>query len=90
MSDVILAVTDAARNFTDGVSRAHHQQQAFPLVKNGIPFARIVPAGKPFCRGRELAEALSRVELSVAQARAWLRELKMSRKMLKPPVDRRQ
>ncbi len=88
MSDVVLTVTEAARNFADCVNRAHYQQQTFVLVKNGVPFARIVPAGKSFCRGQDLAEALSRVELSAAEARAWRRDLKAGRKKLKPPVDR--
>jgi hypothetical protein len=88
MNDVILSVTEAARNFADCVNRAHYQNQTFTLVKNGIPFARIMPAGKPLCRGRDLARALSRVALSPAEARAWLRDLKASRKTLRPPVDR--
>jgi len=88
MSDIIISVTEASRNFADCVNRAHYQRHTFTLVKNGVPFARIVPAGKPFCRGADLAEALARVELSDAEARAWYRDLKSARKKLKPPVDR--
>jgi prevent-host-death family protein len=88
MSDIILSVTEASRNFADCVNRAHYQQQTFVLVKNGIPVARIVPAAKPVCRGSDLAAALARVKLTDAEARAWQRDLNAARKKLKPPVDR--
>ncbi len=88
MSDIILSVTEASRNFADCVNRAHYQNHTFVLVKNGVPFAKLVPAGKPICRGSDLAKALSRVRLSDAEARAWQRDLKAARKKLKPPIDR--
>jgi len=39
MSDIVLSVTEAARNFADCVNRAHYQNHPFLLVKNGVPFA---------------------------------------------------
>jgi antitoxin (DNA-binding transcriptional repressor) of toxin-antitoxin stability system len=88
MSDIVLSVTEASRNFADCVNRAHYQNHTFVLMKNGVPFARLVPAGKPTCRASDLAKALSRVKLSEAEARAWQRDLKTARKKLKPPIDR--
>lgn len=87
MNEISISVTDAARNFADCVNRAHYQNQSFVLVKNGVPFARLVPAGKPVCRGTDLAEALAAVELSDAEAAAWQKELKVARKNLRAPRD---
>jgi len=88
MSEIILSVTEASRNFADCVNRAHYQRHSFVLMKNGVPFAKLVPAGKPACRGRDLAKALSRVKLSDAEARSWQEALKAARKTLKKPADR--
>jgi prevent-host-death family protein len=88
MSDVVLSVTEAARNFADCVNRAHYQHQSFLLMKNGVPVARIVPAETTGCSGPVLAEALASVGLSEADARAWQRDIKAGRKVLKTPVDR--
>ena len=88
MSETIITVTEAARNFADCVNRAHYQNQTFVLLKNGVPFARLVPAGRPVCRGSDLAEALASAELSDEEARAWKRDLKAARKKLKPPADK--
>jgi antitoxin (DNA-binding transcriptional repressor) of toxin-antitoxin stability system len=88
MSEIVLSVTEASRNFADCVNRAHYQNQTFLLMKNGAPFAKLVPAGKRVCRGRDLAKALMGVNLSDAEARIWQRDLKTARKKLKPPPDR--
>ena len=88
MHESIISVTEAARKFADCVNRAHYQNQSFVLVKNGVPFARLVPAGQPVCRGRDLAQALDSVDLSQADARAWNRDLKAARKKLKPLADK--
>lgn len=87
MSDTTISVTEASRNFTDCVNRAHYQKQTFVLLKNGVPFARLIPAGNPVCHGGDLADALAAVELTPADARAWQRDLKAARKKLKPPRD---
>lgn len=88
MSETILTVTEAARSFADCVNRAHYQNQTFVLLKNGVPFARLVPAGRPVCRGSDLAEALASADLSDKDARAWNRDLKAARKKLKAPADK--
>lgn len=87
MSDTHITVTEAARNFADCVNRAHYQNQSFLLLKNGVPFARLVPA-KPACSGTDLATVLATVGLSDEEARAWNRDLKAARKRLKAPADK--
>ena len=88
MSESIISLTDAARNFADYVNRAYYQNESFVLTKNGVPFARLVPARQPVCRGSDLAAALKSVVLSEAEARAWNRDLKAARKKLNPPPDK--
>ena len=88
MSETIITVTEAARSFADCVNRAHYQNQTFVLLKNGVPFARLGPAGRPVCRGSDLAEALASAELTDDEARAWNRDLEAARKKLKAPADK--
>jgi antitoxin (DNA-binding transcriptional repressor) of toxin-antitoxin stability system len=88
MKKTPISVTEAARNFADCVNRVHYQNVTFILLKNGTPVARMVPDSKKVCTGPELAEALKQVDLSEAEARAWHRDLKAARKILKPPKDR--
>ena len=88
MKQETISVTEAARNFAECVSRAHYQDVTFVLVKNGKPMARIIPDGQNRCTGRDLAKALSGVELSSENARAWQRDLRRARRILKAPVDR--
>jgi prevent-host-death family protein len=58
MKKTTITVTEAARNFADCVNRVHYQNVTFVLVKNGEPFARLVPDNEKVCAGRDLAEAL--------------------------------
>jgi antitoxin (DNA-binding transcriptional repressor) of toxin-antitoxin stability system len=83
-----LSVTEAARNFADCVNRAHYQNVTFVLLKNGSPFARLVPDNEKICAGRDLAEALAGAELSADEAKAWRRDLLTARKILKTPADK--
>jgi hypothetical protein len=88
MKKTVISVTEAARNFADCVNRAHYQNITFVLLKNGSPFARLVPDNEKVCVGRELAEALAKTELPEDEARAWHRDLHTARKILKAPADR--
>ena len=88
MKTTTITVTEAARNFADCVNRAHYQNITFVLLKNGSPFARLVPDDEKVCVGRELAEALAKTELPEDEARAWHRGLHTARKILKAPADR--
>jgi len=83
-----ITVTEAARNFADCVNRAHYQNTTFVLLKNGKPFARIELDGEKSCTGRDLAEALAKVEPSTEEAREWSRDLGTARKTVKNPADK--
>jgi antitoxin (DNA-binding transcriptional repressor) of toxin-antitoxin stability system len=82
-----ITVTEASRNFADCVNRAHFQNVTFVLLKNGKPVARLEPENEKICTGKDLAEALGNVQLSVAEAAAWHRDLEAARKMLLAPAD---
>lgn len=81
-------MTEAARNFSDCVNRVRYQNVSFVLLKNGVPVARLVPDEEKTCTGKQLADALRKVDLTAEEARAWHRDLKAGRKILKPPKDR--
>lgn len=83
-----ITVTDAARNFAEYVNRVRYQNVTFVLLKNGLPVARLVPDEKKNCTGRDLADALERLDLPEDEARAWYRDLQAARKALKPVKDR--
>lgn len=80
MKKTNITVTEAARNFADCVNRAHYQHVTFVLLKNGEPFARLY---EKVCVGRDLAEVLAKAKLNESEARAWHRNLKAARKVLK-------
>lgn len=84
----VISVTEAARNFAECVNRAHYQNVTFVLLKNGVPFAQIMPVEEKKCTGRELAEALAKTPLSSKEAALWARDLKEARKALKPQRDK--
>jgi antitoxin (DNA-binding transcriptional repressor) of toxin-antitoxin stability system len=88
MKQKSITVTEAARNFADCINRAHYQNMTFVLLKNGEPFARLVPANEKACIGRDLAEVLAKTNLPENEARAWHRDLKAARKTLKAPANR--
>lgn len=88
MKKISITVTEAARNFADCVNRAHYQNVTFVLLKNGEPFARLVPDSEKVCVGRELADALAKARLPESEGRAWHRDLQAARKALKAPADK--
>jgi antitoxin (DNA-binding transcriptional repressor) of toxin-antitoxin stability system len=92
MSERIITVTEAARNFADCINRARYQGTTFVLQKNGLSVARIVPEERKPIKGREIAAALSvtlkDVHLGEEEATAWLRELQESRRSQLPQADK--
>jgi antitoxin (DNA-binding transcriptional repressor) of toxin-antitoxin stability system len=83
-----ISVTDAARNFADCVNRAHYQDIAFVLLKNGSPVARLGPDGERVCSGRDLAEVLAKSRLPDEETKSWRRDLLAARKAGKAPADK--
>ena len=88
MKEVGISVTEAARHFADCVNRVHYQNASFVLLKNGVPFARLVPDDTKTCLGRDLDEVLAKTELPKAEAKAWRRDLRAARKTLSPAADK--
>jgi len=88
MKTTSISVTEAARNFADCVNRVRYQNVTFVLLKNGTPVARLVPERKKAGSVRKLAAALREFELSPEEAKAWNRDLRAARRILKPPVDK--
>jgi len=88
MKNIVITVTEAARNFAHCINRVHYQNRSFVLVKNGKPLARLIPESGKICTGKELAEALAEAGLSPADALAWRKDLTRARKILKPVEDR--
>lgn len=88
MKKTRITVTEVARNFADCVNRVHYQNVTFVLLKNGEPFARLVPDNEKVCAGRDLTEALSKTGLPESEARAWRRDLQTARRRLKAPSNR--
>jgi antitoxin (DNA-binding transcriptional repressor) of toxin-antitoxin stability system len=88
MNEKVITVTEAARNFSDCVNRAHYQGTNFVLVKNGVAVARIVPENRKPSTGRELAATLAKVRLSPEESAAWLRDLEEARRNLIPQRDK--
>jgi antitoxin (DNA-binding transcriptional repressor) of toxin-antitoxin stability system len=85
MKENFMSVTEAARNFADCVSTVLTiKTSPYVLLKNGTPFARLVPDNARVCCGRDLAEVLAKTELPEETARAWRRDLQAARQSLKP------
>jgi antitoxin (DNA-binding transcriptional repressor) of toxin-antitoxin stability system len=88
MSEQIISVTEAARNFSDCINRVRYQGTTFLLQKNGVSVGRIVPEEQKTCTALELAAALTKVRLSPEESTAWSRDLHEARKNLVPQKDK--
>ena len=80
MKTATITVTEATRNFADCIDRAHKQNMTYVLLKNGVPYARLLPDNEKVCTGRDLAAALTNAKLAPAEAKAWQRDLAVARK----------
>jgi antitoxin (DNA-binding transcriptional repressor) of toxin-antitoxin stability system len=88
MSEIPFNVTEASRDFADCVNRVRYQNASFTLHKNGQPVARLVPEPQKARTGRDLAAALSKVESTGEDSRAWREDLRKAREMLLPVEDK--
>jgi prevent-host-death family protein len=88
MKEETISVTEAARNFADCVNRVRYQGMTYILLKNGSPVARLVPEKKKTGSVRRLAASLREFDLLPEEARAWRRDLRAARKMLRPQTDK--
>lgn len=77
-----LTVTEAARHFSDLVSRVHYQGESAVLTKGGRPMVRLSPVRRAR-NGSDLAERWqSRARLSPQEAEAFSRDLAHARRQL--------
>ena len=77
-----LTVTEAARNFSDLVSRVHYRSESALLVKGGRPMVKVIPAS---CAkmGRELADIWPGIpHLRTGEAESFGLDLAASRRRL--------
>lgn len=83
-----MTVTEAARNFSELVSRIHYQGGTTILVKGGKPMVKLSPATRPKT-GRELAALWpDRPALSPEEATSFERDLNNSRRRLSPVASK--
>lgn len=79
-----LTVTEAARHFSDLVSRVHYQGECAVLTKGGRPMVRLSPVRRAR-NGRELAGRWqARARLSPEEAEAFAQDLSRARSQLPP------
>ena len=79
-----MSVTEAARNFSDVINRAHYRRESVLLLKNGQPVARIVPAQPSAVTGAELAKMWENMpHLDKGDAAQFEQELKAARKSVR-------
>src|SRR2546427_13096105 len=84
MKKTTITVTDAARNFADCVNRAHYQNTTFVLLKNGTPFARLVPDNEKVSLGMAPPGSLAKPEFRMGEPGAGHHAFQAARKTLKP------
>ena len=83
-----ITVTEAARNFSELVSRIHYQGDSALLTKGGKPMVTMTSARRPKT-GRELAALWPTLpHLSPAEAEGFERDLLASRRNVPPPAPR--
>jgi antitoxin (DNA-binding transcriptional repressor) of toxin-antitoxin stability system len=77
-----VTVTEAARNFSELVSRVHYQGETALLIKGGRPMAKVTPARRPRT-GRDLALVWPTLpRLDAREAKAFDRDLSEARRRL--------
>ncbi|MBC8010544.1 MAG: antitoxin [Burkholderiales bacterium] len=81
-----LTVTEAARNFSDVISRTFYRHETTVLLKGGKPVARIVPVAAPTVTARELAALWATLpHLDSDDADSFGRELESAARALPAP-----
>lgn len=86
--DTTLTVTEAARNFSDVISRTFYRHETTVLLKGGKPVARIVPAASASVTGRELAAGWADIpHLAASDAESLGRDIDSASKSLSAPRD---
>ena len=79
-----LTVTEAAKHLADCLKRVYYQHESYELVKNGVPYAHLVPANGAGCNTHELADDVAEAELNAGDRRNLAAAVRKGRKLLKP------
>lgn len=83
-----LTVTEAARSFSDVISRTFYRRETTVLLKGGKPVARIVPVAAPTINARELAALWATLpHLDPMEADSFAQELESAAQTLPVPRD---
>jgi len=83
-----LSVTEAARNFSDLISRTYYRHETTVLFKGGRPVARVVPIDRAALTGQALAGLWSSLpHLADEDAEAFGRDLETAQRALGAPRD---
>ena len=83
-----LTVTEAARNFSDLVSRVHYQGESTLLVKGGRPMVKLTPVRRPVT-GRDLAATWPGLRhMAPAEAETFSRDIEGARNKLPPLLSK--
>ncbi len=88
MPDRVITVTDAARRFSDLVSRVYYRGESVTLMRNAMPVARLVPVAPAARVAAELAELWRSVpNLGDDDALALERDIAEARRALPPAAS---
>jgi prevent-host-death family protein len=88
MPERTLTVTEAVRGFSDLLNRVYYSGESATLLRNGVPVARVIPAGPPICPAAWLAQVWQTLPtLTPADARRLAGEIAGGRAQLPTPRD---
>ena len=79
-----LEATEAAVNLAKVLNQVHVRRELIEIVKQGIPYAYLIPALESGTRSHDLAEGLADAKLSVEDRSAFANATRMVRISLKP------
>ena len=79
-----LTASEARKNLPTCLDRVYRRHESFKVVKNGIPYAHLVPVNGAGCTTHEFADDLAEAELTAADRRALASAIRRGRKQLKP------
>jgi uncharacterized membrane protein len=82
-----LEAAKAADEFPRFLDRVFLHRESFKIVKKGVPFAYLIPAGERVGNSHQLADDLANNRLPAEERRAFATALRRGRKTLKPVIN---
>ena len=77
-----LTVSAAAKRLGSCLDRVYHDHESFELMKNGIPYARLVPVNGTACNSHQFAEDVAEADLSAGERKSLAAAVRKGRKHL--------